>query len=130
MQVAVGAAGCHGYRLVALPETVGLQGFYAGGVRVLLRVVQLLGGRGGAELGLGGGVLRLLLLPDVGRDRGEVSWAAAPQGTDVCETATLPTTSSSMSVKPHSSERTRGNPAIPPYTSLAPMPSSTFAPPW
>ena len=48
---------------------MGLQGFYVGGVRVLLRVVQLLGGRGGAELGPGGGILRLLLLPDVGRDR-------------------------------------------------------------
>jgi len=31
--------------------------------------VELLGGRGGAELRLGGGVLRPLLLPDVGRDR-------------------------------------------------------------
>ncbi len=67
--VAVRVARYHGHRPVALPETVGFEGFLVIGVLVSLGVVELLGGRGGAQLRLGGGVLRLLLLADVGRDR-------------------------------------------------------------
>ncbi len=48
---------------------MGFEVSHVGGVLVFLGVVELLSGRGGAELRLGGGVLRLLLLADVGRDR-------------------------------------------------------------
>lgn len=62
----------------------------------------------------------------------EVSWAGAPQGTAVCETASLPTTSNSMSVKPRPSTRSRGRPPACPVTPsgkpLAPIFSPTTAP--